>query len=327
MAAEGHRPRARRHEPRAALDRRRRRVPARDAELRGRCELQGPAGGARGALEPRGEGTIALLDASAFDAPSTSAEVLEGWGERFALVVATEDEEVVVKSFRNIPKVLVTVPAELEVVPSCGPARCSSPRRAPARPRACGCRRGGGGSVSNGSPSAHERHSMSLHRTMSSSRPSSSEKSYSLITDRKYTFRVHADAHKTHVRQAVEELFEVEVASVNIVKVQSKPKRRGLIKGSPAWLEEGDRPVEGRPRDRDLRRSLRLMALKKYKPTSPGRRFMATSGFEEITKSEPTKSPSSRRRRRAGATTAAGSRRATRAGGTSAASARSTSSG
>ncbi len=32
------------------------------------------------------------------------------------------------------------------------------------------------------------------------------------------------------------------------------------------------------------------MALKKYKPTSPGRRFMATSGFEDITKSEPEKS-------------------------------------
>src|SRR5918995_3281583 len=32
------------------------------------------------------------------------------------------------------------------------------------------------------------------------------------------------------------------------------------------------------------------MALKKYKPTSPGRRFMATSGFEEVTKSEPEKS-------------------------------------
>ena len=32
------------------------------------------------------------------------------------------------------------------------------------------------------------------------------------------------------------------------------------------------------------------MALKKHKPTSPGRRFMATSGFEEITKSEPEKS-------------------------------------
>jgi large subunit ribosomal protein L2 len=32
------------------------------------------------------------------------------------------------------------------------------------------------------------------------------------------------------------------------------------------------------------------MALKKYKPTSPGRRFMSTSSFEEVTKSEPEKS-------------------------------------
>ena len=32
------------------------------------------------------------------------------------------------------------------------------------------------------------------------------------------------------------------------------------------------------------------MALKKYKPTSPGRRFMAVSSFEDITKSEPEKS-------------------------------------
>jgi large subunit ribosomal protein L23 len=63
-----------------------------------------------------------------------------------------------------------------------------------------------------------------------------SEKSYSLITDRKYTFKVHEDAHKTQIRQAVEELFDVKVESVNIVKVQSKPKRRGFIKGRrPGW--------------------------------------------------------------------------------------------
>ena len=63
-----------------------------------------------------------------------------------------------------------------------------------------------------------------------------SEKSYSLITDRKYTFRVHEDAHKTQIRQAVEELFEVKVQNVNILKVQSKPKRRGFTKGRrPGW--------------------------------------------------------------------------------------------
>src|SRR5881394_3644890 len=32
------------------------------------------------------------------------------------------------------------------------------------------------------------------------------------------------------------------------------------------------------------------MALKKFKPTSPGRRFMSVSTFEEITKTEPEKS-------------------------------------
>ena len=61
--------------------------------------------------------------------------------------------------------------------------------------------------------------------------PVVSEKSYSGLADRKYTFKVHQDAHKTQVRQAVEELFEVKVQSVNIVKVQPKPKRRGAIKG------------------------------------------------------------------------------------------------
>ena len=61
--------------------------------------------------------------------------------------------------------------------------------------------------------------------------PVVSEKSYSGLADRKYTFKVHQDAHKTQVRQAVEQLFDVKVRSVNIVKVQPKPKRRGAIKG------------------------------------------------------------------------------------------------
>ena len=43
---------------------------------------------------------------------------------------------------------------------------------------------------------------------------------------------MHPDAHKTQIRQAVEELFEVNVERVNIVKVQAKPKRRGVIKGT-----------------------------------------------------------------------------------------------
>ena len=57
--------------------------------------------------------------------------------------------------------------------------------------------------------------------------PVVSEKSYGQIADRrKYTFRVHSSAHKTQVRQAVEEIFDVSVTDVNISKVPSKPKRR-----------------------------------------------------------------------------------------------------
>ena len=66
--------------------------------------------------------------------------------------------------------------------------------------------------------------------------PVISEKSYSLIEDRKYSFRVHRDAHKTQIRQAVEELFGVHVLAVNITKVPAKPKRRGTFKGTrPGW--------------------------------------------------------------------------------------------
>ncbi len=62
-------------------------------------------------------GTLAILDGSDFESPSTrkAAEVMETWGERPTLVVVNEDEELLVKSFRNLVKVLVTVPAELEV--------------------------------------------------------------------------------------------------------------------------------------------------------------------------------------------------------------------
>jgi large subunit ribosomal protein L23 len=62
--------------------------------------------------------------------------------------------------------------------------------------------------------------------------PIVSEKSYAGTSAGKYTFRVHEDAHRTQVRQAVEQLFDVQVERVNILKVQPKPKRRGTIKGT-----------------------------------------------------------------------------------------------
>jgi large subunit ribosomal protein L23 len=62
-------------------------------------------------------------------------------------------------------------------------------------------------------------------------KPVLSEKSYVLSSAGKYTFRVHPDAHRTQIRQAVEALFDVHVIEVRTMSVKSKPKRRGLVRG------------------------------------------------------------------------------------------------
>jgi large subunit ribosomal protein L4 len=73
----------------------------------------------RGALSAHAGGSsFALVDASAFDEPSTKQAVafLDAWQqERPLLVVATPEEEHLAKSFRNVERVQVVEPAELEV--------------------------------------------------------------------------------------------------------------------------------------------------------------------------------------------------------------------
>jgi large subunit ribosomal protein L4 len=73
----------------------------------------------RGALSAHaGEGTLAVVDGSAFDAPSTKKAVgfLEAWGkEQPVVLVANEDETALVRSFRNLQGVAIVQPAELEV--------------------------------------------------------------------------------------------------------------------------------------------------------------------------------------------------------------------
>ena len=73
----------------------------------------------RGALSSHAsEGTLAVVDKSAFDEPSTkkAAAFIDGWGqERPLLVVATDEETALVKSFRNLEKVVVIPPSEVEV--------------------------------------------------------------------------------------------------------------------------------------------------------------------------------------------------------------------
>ncbi len=73
---------------------------------------------------------------------------------------------------------------------------------------------------------------MALHASQVLLAPIVSEKSYAASTSGQYTFKVHPDAHKTQIRQAVEQMFDVKVARVNVIKVQAKPKRRGAIKGT-----------------------------------------------------------------------------------------------
>ena len=62
-------------------------------------------------------------------------------------------------------------------------------------------------------------------------RPVVSEKSYALIAEGKYTFRVNDRAHKIQIAAAVEEIFDVGVAQVRTAKVRAKPKRRNLNQG------------------------------------------------------------------------------------------------
>ncbi len=70
-----------------------------------------------------------------------------------------------------------------------------------------------------------------MHPTQVIIRPVVSEKSYVLATADRYTFRVHSDANKTQIRQAVEALFDVSVLEVRTSSVKSKPKRRGHTAG------------------------------------------------------------------------------------------------
>jgi large subunit ribosomal protein L23 len=56
-------------------------------------------------------------------------------------------------------------------------------------------------------------------------RPVVSEKSYALIDQGAYVFIVHPDANRTQVRQAVESIFGVKVAKVNVLNRKGKRKR------------------------------------------------------------------------------------------------------
>ncbi len=62
-------------------------------------------------------------------------------------------------------------------------------------------------------------------------RPVLTEKSYQDLANKKYVFVVHKNATRTQVRQAVEEVFGVQVEKVNIVRQLGKIKRQGVNSG------------------------------------------------------------------------------------------------
>jgi large subunit ribosomal protein L4 len=64
------------------------------------------------------EGTLAVFDGDGFDAPSTKAgaSFLEAFGKELpVVVVATDEEEAAIKSFRNLSRVAISAPEDLEV--------------------------------------------------------------------------------------------------------------------------------------------------------------------------------------------------------------------
>ena len=73
----------------------------------------------RGALADHARGgTLGLVDGSKWEAPSakTAAGFVEAWGQELPLVLIMGDEETnLAKSFRNLDRVAVTSPGELEV--------------------------------------------------------------------------------------------------------------------------------------------------------------------------------------------------------------------
>ena len=125
-------------------------------------------------------------------------------------------------------------------------------------------------------------------------RPVVSEKSYALIAEGKYTFRVDHRAHKTQIAHAVEEIFGVDVASVRTSQVRAKPKRRNLAQRSARRAPGRRRSSSSRresesscSRARRPPRNGRAMPNRKTKPTSPGRRFATYPLREQLTASEP----------------------------------------
>lgn len=82
-------------------------------------------------------------------------------------------------------------------------------------------------------------------------RPIITEKSMDQMADRKYTFEVAKEANKVEIKNAVEEIFGVQVERVTTMRVLGKIKRMGANSGKrPDWkkaivkLTENSKTIE-----------------------------------------------------------------------------------
>lgn len=62
-------------------------------------------------------------------------------------------------------------------------------------------------------------------------KPIITEKSMDMLADKRYVFKVQANATKPEIAAAVEEMFDVEVADVHTISMKKKPKRLGVHAG------------------------------------------------------------------------------------------------
>jgi large subunit ribosomal protein L23 len=62
-------------------------------------------------------------------------------------------------------------------------------------------------------------------------KPVLTEKSYDQFSERTYTFEVDKNANKIEIKKAVEEIFDVEVASVHTINSDGKVRRQGASVG------------------------------------------------------------------------------------------------
>lgn len=78
-------------------------------------------------------------------------------------------------------------------------------------------------------------------------RPIITEQSTDNLPLNKYTFEVAKDANKIEIKQAVEELFNVEVTKVNTVNCRGKEKRMGRYAGRTASYKKAVVTVNPEP--------------------------------------------------------------------------------